>query len=134
MIPPLSIGFMGLFGRSPVLRTFDADLRALDLHPKLVPEAVKLAALRILMAETDGATPSDKDSKAAAELLAYCMVGESPFAEANGVHLTQTVKKRIDVALDDGTSADAKLIILALHANVIHPSVVERYRLEADSG
>jgi len=134
MIPPLSIGFMGLFGRSPALRTFDADLRALDLHPKLVPEAVKLAALRILMSETGGSTPSETDSKAAAALLAYCMVGESPFADANGVHLTQAVEKRIDVALDDGTSSDAKLILLALHANVIQPSVVERYRLEADTG
>jgi hypothetical protein len=99
-----------------------------------VPEAVKLAALRILMAETGASTPSETDSKAAAALLAYCMVGESPFADANGVHLTQTVEKRIDVALDDGTSADAKLLLLALHANVIQPSVVERYRLEADFG
>ncbi|WP_108681390.1 hypothetical protein [Methyloceanibacter sp. wino2] len=134
MIPPLSIGFMGLFGRSPALRTFDADLRALDLHPKLVPEAVKLAALRILMAKTDGMSLSDKDSRAAAELLAYCMVGDEPFATANGVHLTQSVEKRIDLALDDDTSSDAKLILLALHANVIQPSVIERYRLEADSG
>lgn len=134
MIPPLSIGFMGLFGRSPALRTFDADLRALDLHPKLVPEAVKLAALRILMAKTDDMSLLDKDSRAAAELLAYCMVGDAPFATANGVHLTQTVEKRIDLALDDDTSSDAKLILLALHANVIQPSVIERYRLEADSG
>ncbi|BAQ16516.1 hypothetical protein [Methyloceanibacter caenitepidi] len=134
MIPPLSIGFMGLFGRSPALRTFDADLRALDLHPKLVPEAVKLAALRILMAKTDGATLLDNDSKAAAELLAYCMVGAEPFATANGIHLTQSVEKRIDLALDDDTSSDARLILLALHANVIQPSVIEHYRLETDSG
>ena len=134
MIPPLSIGFMGLFGRSPALRTFDANLRALDLHPKLVPEAVKLAALRILMEKTGGANPSDTDSKAAAELLAYCMVGDEPFATANGNVLTGEVESRIDAALDDDTSADAKLILLALHANVIQPSVVERYSLEADSG
>jgi len=134
MILPLSIGFMGFFGRSPALRTFDANLRALDLHPKLVPEAVKLAAMRILMAKTNGANPSDEDSKAAAELLAYCMVGDSGFSAANGEFLTDAVEKRIDAALDDDTSSDAELILLALHANVIQPSVVERYRLEADSG
>lgn len=134
MIPPLSIGFMGLFGRSPALRTFDANLRALDLHPKLVPEAVKLAAVRILIEKTGGANPDDKDSRAAAELIAYCMVGDSPFAAANGQHLTSEVENRIDAALGDGTSPDAKLILLALHAKVIQPSVVEHYRLEADSG
>ncbi|MEM8644067.1 MAG: hypothetical protein AAGF09_04160 [Pseudomonadota bacterium] len=134
MIPALSLGFMGLFGRSPALRVFDANLRALDLHPKLVPEAVKLAAMRILMAETDGANPSDQASKAAAELLAYCMVGDESFAAANGNFLTGEIESRIDAALDDDTSADAKLILLALHANVIQPSVVERYSLEADTG
>lgn len=133
MIPPLSIGFMGLFGRSPSLRTFDAHLRKLDLHPKLVPEAVKLAALRILMAETNGADPSDAASREAAELLAYCMVGASPFSTANGHFLTSGIEKRIDDALDNDTSADSKLILLALHANVIQPSVVEHFSLEADS-
>ncbi len=133
MIPPLSIGFMGLFGRSPSLRTFDGHLRKLDLHPKLVPEAVKLATLRILMAETNGADPSDEASREAAELLAYCMVGASPFSAANGHFLTSAIEKRIDEALDNDTSADSKLILLALHANVIQPSVVEHFSLEAES-
>jgi hypothetical protein len=133
MIPPLSIGFMGLFGRSPSLRTFDGHLRKLDLHPKLVPEAVKLATLRILMAETNGEDPSDEASREAAELLAYCMVGASPFSAANGHFLTSAIEKRIDEALGNDTSADSKLILLALHANVIQPSVVEHFSLEAES-
>ena len=133
MIPPLSIGFMGVFGRSPSLQTFDGHLRKLDLHPKLVPEAVKLATLRILMAETNGADPSDEASREAAELLAYCMVGASPFSAANGHFLTNAIEKRIDDALDNDTSADSKLILLALHANVIQPSVVEHFCLEAES-
>ncbi len=131
MIPPLSIGFMGLFGRSPSLRTFDGHLRQLDLHPKLVPEAVKLAAIRILMADKNGADPSDAASREAAELLAYCMVGASPFSAANGHILTTAVEKRIDDALDNDTSAVSKLILLAIHANVIQPSVVEHFSLEA---
>lgn len=134
MIPALSLGFMGRFGRSAALRLFDTDLRAVDLHPNLVPEAVKLASLRILMARTNGADPSAADSRAAAELLAYCMVGAQTFTAANGEPLRESVEKRIDVALDDDTSSDAELILLALHANVIQPSVVERYSLEADTG
>ena len=134
MSPLLSLGFMGRFGRSAALRLFDEDLKAVDLHPNLVPEAVKLAALRILMERTGGNNPSAANSRAAAELLAYCMLGIGAFESANGTWLTGAVENRIDAALDDGTSSDAKLILLALHANVIQPSVVERYRLEAASG
>ncbi|MEM7193273.1 MAG: hypothetical protein AAF405_10525, partial [Pseudomonadota bacterium] len=113
MIPPLSIGFMGLFGRSASLRTFDANLRALDLHPKLVPEAVKLAAVRILMARTGGRDPSDAASRHAVELLSYCMVGAEAFARANGTFLTTEVESRIGKALDEETSEDAKIMLLA---------------------
>ena len=134
MISALSLGFMGRFGRSASLRSFDADLRAVNLHPNLVPEAIKLAALRVLMARTGLADPSAASSRAAAEILAYCMVGAETFTAANGSGLADAVENRIDAALDDGTSSDAKLILLALHANVIQPSVVERYRLEAESG
>jgi hypothetical protein len=35
-----SIGLFGIFGRSEDLRALDAALRAVDLHPKLVPEAI----------------------------------------------------------------------------------------------
>jgi len=134
MSPALSLGFMGRFGRSPALRVFDADLKALDLHPNLVPEAVKLAALRIIMAGAGGSDPSAAESRAAAELLAYCMLGVHVFETANGYRLTDAVERRIDAALDDDTNPDAKLILLALHANVIQPSVVDRYSLEADTG
>lgn len=133
MRPALSLGFFGFFGRSPSLRTFDADLRSLDLHPNLVPEAVKLAAMRVLIEETGGEDPSASRSRAAAETLAYCMVGAETFSAANGTSLTQAVEQRIDAALLEGTNTDAKLILLALHANVIQPSVVEHFRLEADS-
>jgi hypothetical protein len=39
--PGLSLGLFGLFGRSLELRKFDKALRSVDLHPNLVPEAVK---------------------------------------------------------------------------------------------
>ena len=133
MRPALSLGFFGVFGRSAALKTFDADLRALDLHPKLVPEAVKLAALRILMEQTGGEAPDGADSRAAAQILAYCMLGTEVFSAGNGDPLTRTVEQRIDIALEQGTNIDAKLILLALHANVIQPSVVAHFGLEVDS-
>lgn len=133
MRPALSLGFFGLFGRSPILRAFDADLRAVDLHPKLVPEAVKLTAVRALMDETDGADPSSEATRAAAEIIAYCMIGAHAFAGANGVPLTDTIERRIDAALEKGSNLDARLVLLTLHAKVIQPSVVDHFGLEVAS-
>jgi len=131
--PALSLGFFGLFGRSPALRAFDANLRAVDLHPKLVPEAVKLTAVRSLMDEGDGGDPSADVSRAAAEIIAYCMIGANAFAGANGEPLTEAVERRIDVALAHGTNLDAKLVLLTFHAKVIQPSVVDHFKLEVAS-
>jgi len=128
--PALSLGFFGLFGRSAALRAFDADLRAVDLHPSLVPEAVKLTALRMLMDQTEGKDPGAEASRAAAEIIAYCMIGADAFAGANGVSLTEAIEKRIDAALAHGRSLDAKLVLLTLHAKVIQPSVVDHFGLE----
>lgn len=130
MRPGLSLGFFGLFGRSPALRAFDADLRAVDLHPKLVPEAIKLTALRAVMEARDGAEPSPDISRATAEIIAYCMIGANGFAGANGEPLTAQVEQRIDAALAAETSLDAKLVLLTLHAKVIQPSVVDHFGLE----
>lgn len=129
----LSLGFMGLFGRSWPLRAFDKNLRAFDLHPKLVPEAIKLAAMRLLMESKGGREPSDDENRDAAALLAYCMLGEEIFSAVNGPEISASIEARIDAALVDGDTTDAKLILLALHANVIQAGVLERYGLEASS-
>ena len=133
MRPALSLGFFGLFGRSAVLRNFDADLRAVDLQPSLVPEAIKLTALRLLMDQTGGRDPSAEASRATAEIIAYCMIGAEAFAGANGAPLAETIEKRVEAALAHGSSIDAKLILLTLHAKVIQPSVVDHFRLEVAS-
>lgn len=132
MKPALSLGFFGFFGRSAVLRVFDADLRAVDLHPSLVPEAVKLTAMRLLIDRAHGNDPSAEESRAAAEIIAYCMIGADAFAGANGLPLTEEVEQRIEAALSHGMSLDAKLVLLTLHAKVIQPSVVDHFQLESD--
>ncbi len=43
-----SLGMFGVFGRSEDLRTLERALRAVDLHPALVPDAVKLTVLNVL--------------------------------------------------------------------------------------
>ena len=43
-----SLGLFGIFGRSSNLRQLDQALHALDVHPQLVPEAIKLTVVNLL--------------------------------------------------------------------------------------
>ena len=120
-------GFLGIFGRSRELRQLDQAVRAVGLHPRLIPDAVQLTAVKLL-AETD---TGRRAYDAAAEMLAYCMLGPHVFTGDNGADLTAAVETRLEAAFEAGDSLDARLVLLALHAGVIQPQVVERYRLEA---
>jgi hypothetical protein len=128
-----SIGLFGVFGRSPDLRQFDSALRSVDLHPRLVPEAVKLAAVAMLKDHAIGREPAPQSYRAAAEIVGYCMIGDEAFAAANDSVLAERVERRIEAAVAAGDSLDAKLVLLTLHARVIQPSVVERFQLESAS-
>ena len=123
-------GLFGIFGRSSDLRQLDQALRAVDLHPRLMPEAVKLTAVNLLKDHAIGEEPSPQAYPAAAEILAYCMLGSETFARANGKELAHLVERRIDAAIESGSSLDAQLVLLTLQARVIQPSVVSHYGLE----
>ena len=81
-----------------------------------------------LLAEAK-AEPRDYD--AAAEMLAYCMLGPQIFTGDNDADLTEAVEARMEAALEAGDSLDARLVLLALHAGVIQTQVIEHYQLEA---
>ena len=127
----LSIGFFGYFGRSSELREFDTALRSVDLHPRLVPEAVKLTAVKLLQERAKDRALEPRSYREAAEIIAYCMTGGDAFAAANDARLAADVEGRIEAALDSGTNLDAKLVLLTLHAKVIQPSVVNDFGLES---
>ena len=82
-----SLGFFGVFGRSSDLRQLDDALKAVDLHPKLVPEAVKLAAMKFLKEDFGAAPPADSYRRMA-ELFGYCVAGANGFAGENGIEAT----------------------------------------------
>lgn len=124
-----SIGFLGKFGRSADLRQLDEALRALDLHPNLVSEAIKITTVRLLR---DSSPVTGGAYRGAAEILAFCMIGPEPFAQANGDTLARRIEGRIEAALESGDSLDARLILLTLHAKVIQPSVVDRFGLSSE--
>jgi hypothetical protein len=126
-----SIGLFGYFGRSGDLRQLDQALRSLDLHPRMVPEAVKLTVCALLKERANSNDPPPQMYRPAAEIIAYCMIGAEGFAGVNDVELALAVERRIEAALVSGDSFDAQLVLLTLHARVIQPSVVERFELES---
>jgi len=125
-----SFGFMGMFGRSHDLRELDQALRSVDVHPAVVPEAVKLTTVNLLKDHAGSDDPAPEAYRAAAEIVGYCMVGADIFAGANPAEVVLAVERRIEAALQRGESLDAQLVLLTLHAKVIQPSVVQAYGLE----
>ena len=125
-----SLGLFGTFGRSSDLRQLDDALRAVDVHPKLVPEAVKLTVMKLLKEDFGEELPPAAYERSA-ELLCYCVVGANGFANANGEEATRAIETRIETSLISGRNLDARLMLLALHAKIIQPSVVETFGLES---
>lgn len=126
-----SLGLFGIFGRSGDLRQLDRALHSLDLHPRLVPEAVKLALVKMLKAHAVGDEPAPQSYRAAAEIVAYCMIGAEGFAAVNDMQLMRHIEGRIEKSLVSGDSLDAQIVLLTLHAKVIQPSVVHEFKLES---
>jgi hypothetical protein len=63
-------------------------------------------------------------------MLVFCMLGPQGFTEANELSLTQATEARLEAALEAGESLDARIVLLALHAGVIHKQLVEHYQLK----
>ena len=127
-----SFGFLGRFGRSEDLRRLDFALRAADLHPSVVPEGVKLALVNLLKHHF-GDEPPESAYAPAAALLAYCALGSEAFGRANGAEALEHATGRVDQALERSQSLDAGIVLLAFHAKLIQPSVVERHDIDVDT-
>ena len=126
------LGLFGIFGRSLDMQRIDDSLRAFGLHPNRMPEAVKLTMLKQLKDANGGRSPMPAACASAAELVVYCSLGTKEFAEANGPSRTEAAEARLVAAMELGYGADARLVLLTLHAHVIHPSVVERFHLASE--
>ncbi len=124
-------GLFQLFGRSRELKALDHALREAGLHPRTVPEAVKIAALRLLKQESrTGAGLAEADYNDAAQLLAYCMLGHDQFIASNGIRPAERAEDRLDAAIVAGDSLDARIVLLALHSGVIVSELADRFDVE----
>jgi hypothetical protein len=124
-------GLFQLFGRSRELKALDHALRDAGLHPRTVPEAVKITAVRLLNQESSaGAGLAEAEYNDAAQLLGYCMLGHDQFVASNGIRAADRAADRLEAAISAGDSLDAKLVLLALHSGVIVSEVADRFDVE----
>ena len=124
-------GLFTLFGRSAEFQALDRALREAGLHPRIVPEPVKLTTLRLLKAQPGagaGLAPAACDD--AAQLLGYCMLGRDQFIASAGMAEAERVEDRLEAAIADGEGLDADLVLLTLHAGVIAAEVADRFEVE----
>ena len=126
-----SFGFLGRFGRSEDLRRLDDALRAFDLHPARVPEGAKLALVNLMKDHDPQGEPPPHAYPFAAWLFSYCALGTEAFTIANGPQPAADAEQRLEAALAAGEGFDADVVLLTLHAKLIHPKLVERWNLEA---
>jgi len=126
-----SFGFLGRFGRSEDLRSLDAALRAVDLHPALVPEGVKLAIVNLMKDHDPQGEPPPHAYPFVASFFAFCLIGPENFAGANSEEAAETELARLESAISSGEGLDAELVLLAIHAGLINPALREEYDLSA---
>lgn len=126
-----SLGFFGVFGRSSDLRQLDAALHAADLHPATVPEAAKITIVNLMKDHFEEEPPAEAYPLVAA-FFAFCLAGPDAFALANGPEALKLVEDRMETALAEGDGPDARLVMLAVHANLIHPDVLSGYDINID--
>jgi len=120
-----------MLGRSSAMRALDDALRGAGLHPLLVPEPVKLTVIQLGKRHVS-ADAQDAFLAEAAQLLGYCVLGHEQFADSNSPEAADRTDERLEAALEDGDTLDAKLILLTLHAGLIAPEVADR--IEIDPG
>ena len=123
-------GLFQLFGRSPDLKALDRALREAGLHPRTVPEAVKITAVRLLKEASVGAPLPEAAFDDAAELLGYCVLGHDQFVASNSIRAAESTEDRLEAAIAAGDSLDAKLVLLALHSGVIVSEVADRFEVQ----
>lgn len=125
-------GIFQLFGPSRPQQRLDTALRACGVHPRLVPDAVKIAIIRMLEQRERQGGATEAACAHVAGLLAYLMHGRQVFTEDNGSHAAGEAEDRIAGAIAAGDGPDARLIMLALHAGLVAPEVIETYGLDVD--
>ena len=127
------LGLFNIFGRADSLKALDQAFRTFDIHPRTVPEAVKLTTIRLMRRASDaGHKLRDADYEKAAELLSYSILGRDQFVASNTLAASVVAERRLEQAIADGDSLDAELLLLALHSGLIHSRIADQFDIETN--
>lgn len=122
----------GIGERQKRLQMLDDGLRAGGIHPHLLEEAVKLTVLRLMKSDLEGLSGGREEPllHEAAELIAFCHLGQADFIEYHGPARAGHLGERLDAAEAAGEGRDAELILLCLTAGIAHAKVAERFEVD----
>lgn len=120
----------GIFGRSQEMQNLDDALRSAGVHPRTIPDAVKITTLKQLKQANGGVRPDSRALASAADLLGYCVLGPKTYGEKYGPDRIDAVEQRLNAAIESGYGLDARLIMLMLHAGLTHRDLIEQHQLD----
>lgn len=118
-----------MFGVSGTIRALDDAFRDAGVHPLLVPDPVKLTVIQLNKKLAFNRT-QDAAFAETARLMSYCLLGHEQYADTNSPEEADRIDNRVEAALHEGDTLDAKLILLALHANLLAPEISDRIDLD----
>ena len=123
------LGFFNIFGRSPDLKALDQALRDAGVHPRTVPEAVKLDGRSAPARGAGGRVPEAafRRRRAVARVL---HARQRPVHRQQQHPAAERVESRLERAIAFGDSLDAKLLLLALHSGIMVAEVADRFDVE----
>ncbi len=119
----------GIFGRSQERQNLDDALRRAGVHPRSIPDAVKITTLKQLKEANGGTRPDASALAGAADLLGYCVLGPKAYGEKHDSSRIEAVEERLNAAIESGYGLDARLIMLMLHAGLTHRELIDRHNL-----
>src|SRR5690606_36468851 len=95
-----------------------------------IPEGVKMAAVSLM---SEGvAEPCEDAYPPIGALMAFCAFGLEEFEEHNVAAASAHTRSRLERALEEGEGLDASIVLLMLHARLLHRSLKDHYGIEAD--
>tara|TARA_Y100001970_G_C14259133_1_gene878152 strand:+ start:8132 stop:8536 length:405 start_codon:yes stop_codon:yes gene_type:complete len=124
LTPLFSFSF---FGKTRKIDQLNYALREAGIHPALVPDSVLYTIVKLLRNSQYNTTGGDLHS--IATLIAYIMLSKRAQIYIDNPKEASSIEYRIENALNKENNFDSQIILLAFHANLIHPEVINEFNI-----
>ncbi|WP_282607660.1 hypothetical protein [Pelagibius sp. Alg239-R121] len=134
--------FAEMFGKSREVRSLERHLSQRGVNPRAVNDATKFTInkwIRETMVTVEASNDPEERNRqradlqiSAADLLAFCVLGNEDFIEANSAELARSQYSRITAATEGSNDFDAGIVMLTIHAGIAHPEIAESVEIESE--